>query len=75
VTQQKLNLLQFAACLMAQVRRKSCGATVGKLEFFAFNFTIVQITLGVKPCPQILPALLMDRSNEPLLMPAPRVQL
>lgn len=34
-----------------------------------------QITFGVKPSPQIFPALLMDRSNGPELMPAPRSQL
>src|SRR5271155_2987086 len=33
------------------------------------------MTLGVKPCPQILPALLIDRSNGPEVMPAPTVQL
>jgi hypothetical protein len=40
VTQQKLNLLQFAPCLMAQsrtVRRKSCGATAGWPQIFAFT--------------------------------------
>src|SRR2546429_7995518 len=42
---------------------------------FRVTFTIAQITLGVKPCPQILPALLIDRGNGPAVMPAPRVQL
>ncbi len=54
---------------------KSCGATDGRPQLFAFAFTIAQMTLGVKPCPQILPALLIDRSNGPEVMPAPTVQL
>src|SRR5580692_8472791 len=33
------------------------------------------MTLGVKPCPQILAALLTDRSNGPEVMPAPTIQL
>jgi hypothetical protein len=39
-------------------------------SFFAFAFTIAQMTLGVKPPPQILPAVFIDRSNGPALMPA-----
>jgi hypothetical protein len=31
---------------------KSCGATDGRPQLFALAFTIAQITLGVKPCPQ-----------------------
>src|SRR5207302_9582420 len=54
---------------------QSCGATDGRPQLFAFAFTIAQMTLGVKPCPQILPALLIDRSNGPEVMPAPTVQL
>jgi hypothetical protein len=33
------------------------------------------MTLGEKPCPQILLALLIDRSNGPEVMPAPTAQL
>jgi hypothetical protein len=59
----------------AQVRRKSCGAIVARPQLFAFAFTIAQITLGVKPSPEILPALLMDRSNGPEFIPALKLQL
>ena len=59
----------------AQVLLKSCGATDGRPQHFAFTFTIAQITFGVKPWPQILPALLIDRSNGPAVMPAPTIQL
>jgi hypothetical protein len=59
----------------AQVRRKSCGAIVARPELFAFAFTIAQITLGVKPSPEILAALLMDRSNGPEFIPALKLQL
>jgi hypothetical protein len=55
--------------------RKSCGAIVAKPQLFAFAFTIAQITLGVKPSPEILPALLMDRGNGPAFIPAPKFQL
>src|ERR1700674_5574522 len=36
---------------------------------------VSSLSIGVKPCPQILPALLIDRSNGPALMPAPTTQL
>ncbi|MGA7928058.1 MAG: hypothetical protein WCA20_18970, partial [Candidatus Sulfotelmatobacter sp.] len=49
--------------------RKSCGATDGRPQLFAFAFTIAHMTLGVKPSPQILPALLIDRNNGPEVMP------
>src|ERR1039458_2939838 len=58
----------------AQIRRKSCGATDGSPQSAAFFFTIAQITLGVKPSPQILPALLIERSRGPVLIPAALVQ-
>jgi hypothetical protein len=55
--------------------RKSCGAIVAKPQLFAFAFTIAQITFGVKLSPEILPALLMDRSYGPAFMPAPKLHL
>jgi len=54
---------------------KSCGAIDGRPQLFALAFTIAQITFGVEPWPQILPALLIDRSNGPALMAAPTAQL
>jgi hypothetical protein len=58
-----------------QVRRRSCGTTVGSPQLLAFTFTIAQITLGVNPSPQILPVLLIERSRGPVLTLAARVQL
>ena len=52
VAEQELDLFEFTACWWqsrAQVRRKSCGATVGRPQFFALAFTIPQITLGANP--------------------------
>jgi hypothetical protein len=43
--------------------------------WFVGFLTIAQITLGVKPSPEILPALLMDRSNGPAFIPAPKLQV
>jgi hypothetical protein len=58
------------------VHRSGASRAVRSLPNHSFSaFTIAQITLGVKPSPEILPALLMDRSNGPAFMPAPKLQL
>jgi hypothetical protein len=39
-------------------------------QSFAFCFTTPQMTLGLKPVPQILPALLIERKSVPVVIPA-----
>jgi hypothetical protein len=44
------------------------------LAALAARFTIPQVTLGVIPSPQILPALLIDRKIRPSVIPLAKVQ-
>jgi len=57
------------------VRRRSWGASFSIPARFAASRTTSQITLGVIPSPQTLPALLIDRNTHPLSIPAVTVQL
>jgi hypothetical protein len=65
-------LLRFTACLMTETgtgQTEVMGRESWNLIVFAFTFTTPQMTLGLKPVPQIRPALLIDRSKMPLAMP------
>jgi hypothetical protein len=78
VPQRELNLLQFPTGLMAKTGAspalRSWGARAGISQSFAFCFTIPQMTLGLKPVPQTLPALLIERRRVPAVIPEAAVQ-
>ena len=72
VSEQELNLVELSTGKMAklaQVRRKSCGASFGMSARAAATFTISQSTLGVIPVPQTRPLLSIDRNRAPSMIP------
>jgi hypothetical protein len=75
--EQELDLFEFATGEMteaAYVRRRSCGASLSMSATRAACFTIFQITFGVMPSPQIVPALLIDRKIRPSVIRLAEVQ-
>ncbi len=47
----------------------------GTLQAFALSFTTPQMTFGLNPLPQILPALLIERKSVPVVIPAAVIQI
>ena len=54
----------------AQVRRRSCGASLSMAALLAQSFTTCHTARSVTPSPQVLPARQTHRSTRPSLNPA-----
>lgn len=68
VPQKELNLLQFSTGLMAKTGASPTEVMWSEkrnLTILCFLLYNTQMTLGLNPVPQILPALLIDRRSVP----------
>ena len=77
VPQKELNLLQFTTGLMAKTGASPTEVMWSErrnLTILCFLLYNTQMTLGLNPVPQILPALLIDRRSVPVAIPAALIQ-
>src|SRR3974390_2957406 len=73
VPEKELNLVQFSARCVAQLRARTpqiMGATWAIPSFLAYCFTTCQTTRFVTPSPQCLPARQTHRNSLPAEIPA-----